>query len=238
MKCSYCGAEVRENQKYCLHCGAKQENTVTISEIDVKDEPRAAFETGPVEVQEWMDRIKEFREKLEPAEAPEVVSAATLEAVPAVPKAASVAEIEEEFPVIRPMSAAPRIQLPVQRGLGKMFFLGLLTAGIYPTVIWSRIVTELNIAASRYDGKRTVSYFGACMLTPVTLGIYAWVWMHNFCNRVGAELERRNIDYSFDASTFWLWGVLGSFILVGPFIFTHKLMKAMNQINEDFNLRG
>ena len=154
--------------------------------------------------------------------------------IPAPPKA----PVPEIRTVVEKAVPAPRIQLPVQRGLGKMFFLGLLTAGIYPTVIWSRIVTELNIAASRYDGKRTVSYFGACMLAPVTLSIYAWVWMHKLCNRIGAELERRNIDYSFDASTFWLWGVLGSFILVGPFIFTHKLMKAMNQINEDFNVRG
>ena len=140
--------------------------------------------------------------------------------------------------VVEKVVPAPRIQLPTKRGLGKMFFLGLLTGGIYPTVIWSRIVTELNIAASRYDGERTVSYFGACMLAPVTLGIYVWIWMHNFCNRIGNELQRRNTDYKFGASTFWLWGVLGSFILVGPFIFTHKLMKSMNLINEDFNLRG
>ena len=134
--------------------------------------------------------------------------------------------------------AVPALQLPTKRGLGKMIFLGLLTLGIYPTVIWSRIVTELNLAASRYDGKRTVSYFGAGMLAGITLGIYAWVWMHNFSNRVGDELRRRNIGYSFGAKTFWLWGVLGSLILVGPFIYTHKLMQSMNRINEDFNLRG
>ena len=144
-------------------------------------------------------------------------------------------------PVVKPAAkriVPPRIQLPTKRGLGKMIFLGLLTLGIYPIVIWSRIVTELNIAASRYDGKRTMPYFAACMLAPVTLGIYAWVWIHNFCNRIGVELQRRGIDYKFGASTFWLWGVLGSLIIVGPFIFTHKLMKSMNLINADFNIRG
>ena len=144
-------------------------------------------------------------------------------------------------PVVKPAVkriAPPRIQLPTKRGLGKMIFLGLLTLGIYPIVIWSRIVTELNIAASRYDGKRTMPYFAACMLAPITLGIYAWVWIHSFCNRIGDELRRRGIDYKFGASTFWLWGVLGSLIIVGPFIFTHKLMKSMNLINADFNIRG
>ena len=56
--------------------------------------------------------------------------------------------------------------------------------------------------------------------------------------RVGDELRRRNIDYQFGAKTFWLWNVLGSLILVGPFVFVHKLMKAMNRINGDFNRRG
>lgn len=138
----------------------------------------------------------------------------------------------------RPVSRAPRLQLPTKRGLCKMIFLGILTLGIYPTVIWSRIVTELNLAASRYDGKRTMPYFAMMMLTPVTLGIFAFVWMHRFCRRIGEELQRRRIDCKFGPSTFWLWNILGSLILVGPFVFLHKLMKAMNRINADFNARG
>ena len=133
---------------------------------------------------------------------------------------------------------APKIQLPTGRGLGKMFFLGLITAGIYPTVIWSKIITELNIVASRYDGKRTMPFFGMLMVAPLTLGIYAYVWYHNLCARIGEELQRRGINYKFGPSHFWLWGILGSFILVGPFIFVHKLMKSMNLLNKDFNEKG
>lgn len=132
----------------------------------------------------------------------------------------------------------PRLKLPTGRGLGKMFFLGILTLGIYPTVIWSRIVTELNIAASRYDGERAMPYFGMLMLAPITLGIYPLVWIHQFCRRIGEELARRGIGYKFGPSAFWLWGILGSLIIVGPFVFTHKLMKAMNKLNADFNVRG
>lgn len=151
-----------------------------------------------------------------------------------------------ELPAVQPAPAAPvqqrifppAVQLPTKRGLGKMFFLGILTLGIYPTVIWSRIVTELNLAASRYDGKRTMTYFGMLMLAPITLGIYAFVWMHKFCRRIGDELERRGLDYRFGPSAFWLWNVLGSLIIVGPFVFCHKLMKSMNKINADFNTNG
>ena len=53
-----------------------------------------------------------------------------------------------------------------------------------------------------------------------------------------ADLRRRGIAYDFDASTFWLWGVLGSLIVVGPFIYTHKLLKAMNLLAANYNIRG
>ena len=32
--------------------------------------------------------------------------------------------------------------------------------------------------------------------------------------------------------------ILGSLILVGPFIYIHKRMKAMNLINADYNAKG
>ena len=137
-----------------------------------------------------------------------------------------------------PRTCAPALRLPTRRGLGKMFFLGILTLGIYPAVIWSRLVQELNMVAGRYDGDRTVSYFGMQMIAPFTLFVYAFVWMHDLCDRVGRELRRRNIDYAFGPRHFWLWNVLGALILAGPFVFTHKLMKAMNLLNEDYNRVG
>ena len=90
-----------------------------------------------------------------------------------------------------------KLQLPTKRGLAKMFFLGILTLGIYPLV-----------------------------------------WMHRFCARIGGELHRRGGEFTFGARDFWLWNVLGSLILVGPFVFTHRLLRAMNGINQDFNLNG
>lgn len=133
---------------------------------------------------------------------------------------------------------APVIQLPTRRSLVKMIFLSLITLGIYGVVIWCRISGEMNIVASRHDGKRTIHYLGMNSLTALTLGIYYYVWNHGLCRRLGDELQRRNLSYSFGPKHFWLWKVLGSLILVGPFIFIHKLMKAMNEVNRDFNLHG
>ena len=168
------------------------------------------------------------------------------EAEPVLPVPAQLPEIsdrelEAEFPTefhleLKPDS--PALQLPDRRSLWKMVLFGILTLTIYPTVIWSRMVTELNIAASRYDGRRTMPFFAMAMLAPVMLGIFPLVWLHRFTGRIGSELNRRGIEYRFGSRDFWLWGVLGSLIVVGPFIFTHKLMKSMNMINDDFNRCG
>lgn len=137
-----------------------------------------------------------------------------------------------------PQYFAPALQLPTNRSLLKMFFLSLITFGIYGIVIWTKIAGEINITASRYDGKRTCPYFATLFLTMITYGIFAFVWQHKFTSRVGAEVKRRGYNYNFGTGDFWLWCVLGSLIIVGPFIYCHKLMKSMNMINASFNIYG
>lgn len=159
----------------------------------------------------------------------------------------------------------PHIQLPTGRSWAKMIFLGLITLGIYPFVIWNKIVTELNIVASRHDGERTTNFLAAGLLSIVTLGIYAFVWIHGLCRRIGAELRRRSISYRFGAGDFWKWNFLSLVItalvvalifllelpyaqwiavalavvyIVFPIVFLHKLMKSMNLMNQHFNQNG
>lgn len=167
--------------------------------------------------------------------------------------------------------ARPAFQLPTGRGMWKMILLGIVTLGIYPLVIWSKISMEINVAASRNDGQWTMHYLWMCFLAPLTLCIYPLVWIHNLCNRTGQELQRRDVDYRFSASTFWLWNLLYPLVgaavtaalflllpkaglgmeiiylsaaaaalvsLIGPFVYLHKHMKAMNLLNADYNQNG
>ncbi len=76
------------------------------------------------------------------------------------------------------------------------------------------------------------------LLGPITLYIFGLVWFNNLSSRIGNELKRRGLNYDFGASDFWLWNVLGSLILVGPFIYIHKLSKAMNLLAQDYNYKG
>lgn len=134
---------------------------------------------------------------------------------------------------------APKYQLKTNRGLLKFILLSIVTFGIYGIVVFSSISQDINTIAQNHDGKKTMHY---CLLlfviAPITFGIGAIVWSHKISARIGNELKTRNIDFSFGASTFWLWNVLGALIIVGPFIYHHKLFKAMNLLAEDYNARG
>lgn len=134
---------------------------------------------------------------------------------------------------------APALQLKTNRGLLKYVFLSFITLGIYGLVVMSTVSTDINTIASKYDGKKTMHY---CLVyfifSWLTFGIVPLVWSHKISARIGAELARREINYSFGAGTFWGWNVLGSLIAVGPFIYMHKLLKAMNLLAEDYNTKG
>lgn len=141
--------------------------------------------------------------------------------------------------VVYTAPAAPVAKLKTNRGMIKCILLSLITFGIYGLVFYSSISSDINLVASRYDGKKTMHY---CLLlfviTPLTLGIGSIVWIHRLSARIGRELARRGISYSFGAGSFWGWNVLGSLIAVGPFIYLHKLCKAMNLLCANYNVNG
>lgn len=209
MNCEYCGSAARGSERFCLCCGTRLEEALPAPE--------------PVRQTEEALPLPEGADDLDYVEHPE----GEISYIP-----------YGGHPLPLPKNDTPTLQLPTRRSLVKMIFLGLLTLGIYPVVIYSRMVTELNITASRSDGRRTMPFFAMVTLAPLTLLVFPFVWCHKFCGRIGRELQRRGVDYEFGARYFWLWNVLGSLILVGPFIFTHKLTKSMNLINADFNING
>lgn len=133
----------------------------------------------------------------------------------------------------------PVSQLSTNRGLLKFILLSIITFGIYGIVVLSSVSTDINIIAGRYDGKKTMHY---CLVyfifSWLTFGIVPIVWLHKLSARIGNELNRRGIGYSFGAGTFWGWDILGCLIFVGPFIYMHKLLKSMNLLSEDFNING
>lgn len=106
------------------------------------------------------------------------------------------------------------------------------------------------------------------LIAPITLGIGAIVWFHNLSKRISNELQRRNISYNFGTGTFWILYILIptlAFVLafalgitglgdsevvlgimycisyasmIGPFVYLHKLFKALNMLSSSYNMYG
>ena len=136
-------------------------------------------------------------------------------------------------------SHPPAVKLPENRNLLEFFLLSCVTFGIYGIVVLSQISREINTVAAKYDGKETMHYCLAVFLfAPLTFGLFYLVWFHMLTARISDELKRRSIDYEFGTKTFWLWGVLGAFIIAGPFVYLDKLLNSMNLLAADYNAKG
>ena len=125
-------------------------------------------------------------------------------------------------------------QLTTNRGLFKYIVFTILTFGIYPLVVFTKVSNEVNLVAQ--DGRNSMQYWIIWLLTPITFGIAPLVWFHNISNRIGNELRRRNISSSFSASTFWGWCFFGYLLFgIGPFVYIYKFFDASNKMNEAYN---
>ncbi len=119
-----------------------------------------------------------------------------------------------------------------------VLLLSVVTCGIYGIIVFCKISEDINTICKPFDGKITQNYLIVMILAPVTCGIYPLVWMHELCDRIGTNLKARGYQTDFNSSAFWLWCVLGSLIVVGPFIFVAKFIEATNQLAADYNARG
>ena len=105
----------------------------------------------------------------------------------------------------------------------KLFFLSPLTFGIYPLVKFTQMGDDIEAL----DHKSALPYWAvALFISPITLGIFGLVWWHKICNRIG-NLGPSN---GLSAGTYWGWNILGSFLLIGPFVFMWKLCNALTSL--------
>ena len=265
--CTHCGQEVQPGAAFCTHCGAKLEAPIPTPAPSQQQTPPPVQQTPPSQQQTPppVQQTPPPQQMTPPPAATSVMNPPPSQMTPPPvqqtpppqqmtppPAATSVMNpppsqmtpppSQQMTPPPRmtpPPVAAPIAQLKTNRSLLKFILLSLVTFGIYSIVVMSSISTDINTIASRYDGKKTMHYcLVLFVLSGLTLGIFPLIWKHQLSERIGNELTRRGIDFQFGAETFWLWGVLGSFILVGPFIYTHKLLQSMNLLCEDYNVHG
>ena len=129
-------------------------------------------------------------------------------------------------------------RLNTSRGLLKFIIFSFFTCGIYMLIYFASISSSLNKIAA-HDGKKTMNYFLVFLLDFVTFFIADLVWFHKMSKRVGNELARRRISYSFGSGSYWGWCIIGFLFLcgIGPLVYIHKLSVAMNLLCADYNER-
>ncbi len=133
----------------------------------------------------------------------------------------------------------PQRNLRTNRALWKFILFSSLTFGIYGIISMTTVGNDINRIATPYDRRNTMNFCLVFFLFSwLTVGILPLVWGANLSGRIGRELKRRRIHYSFGKKTFWLWCILGSLIFCGPFIYLHKLFVSMNLLSGDYNCRG
>ena len=128
--------------------------------------------------------------------------------------------------------------LKTNRQMWKLMLFNILTLGIYSILFFIPFSFDIDKAAPKRDGSKTFNYLFAYVLAMVTGNIAMFVWFFHITQRIEDALAQRGIEYSLSMGDFWGWYVLGSFILVGPFVYFHKLCTAMNLLCADFNKRN
>jgi len=130
----------------------------------------------------------------------------------------------------------PKKVLKTDRSLGKFILLTIVTLGIYYIIEMTRISRDVHTAAFENDRKATMPYWLVFLFFSwLTAGLALIFWYHRISARIADDLAWRGIDSSFGAKDYWLWHVLGSIIVVGPFVYYHKLLKAVNLLCDDYN---
>ena len=125
--------------------------------------------------------------------------------------------------------------LKTNRKMWKLMLFGILTLGIYDIIFFISLSFDINKVSLRPERSKLMNYIFAHILAVITFSIVLTVWHYQLAAKVEETLKDREIDYEFGTNNFWLWYFFGSFILIGPFIYFHKLCKAVNLLCEDYN---
>lgn len=127
-------------------------------------------------------------------------------------------------------------KLKTDRCMWKLMLLHYITLGIYSIFFFIPFSFDLDKVAPKSDRSKTMNFALAWFLSLITFSVFLWVWFYQVGARIEEALDKRNILHDFDSSSaFWGWYVVGGLILVGPFIYFHKLCKAMNLLCESYN---
>ena len=126
-------------------------------------------------------------------------------------------------------------KLVTNRSVWKLIVLSILTLGVYAIIFFIPFSFDLDKIAPKKDRTKTLNFIFVYFLSLFTFSIVLQVWLYQITARVEEALAERDVKYQFGTNDFWLWFFFGTLFLVGPFIYYHKLCRAMNLLCADYN---
>ena len=121
-----------------------------------------------------------------------------------------------------------------QRGLVKLILLSFITFGIYGLYWIHKLAKDVNTICEG-DGKKTGGLLKYLLLGLITFGIYQLVWVYMLGDRLQDNAPKFNLTFKESGGTILLWLILGSFVVVGPFIALHIIIKNTNALADVYN---
>ena len=125
--------------------------------------------------------------------------------------------------------------LRTDRKMWKLMLLNVLTFGISGIFFFIPLSYELEKISPARERNKLINYAVAYVVSLFTASIVLTFWFYELTKRVEEALEERGIAHELSTGDFWGWYCFGSFIIVGPFVYFHKLCTAMNLLCEDYN---
>jgi hypothetical protein len=113
----------------------------------------------------------------------------------------------------------------------------IITFGIYGLYWHYKFAKDVNTVCEG-DGNHTRGLLACIFLGFITLGIYNLVWLYMVEDRMQDNAPRYGFNIKEGGGTILLWYILGSFIIVGPFIALYILIKNINALAIGYNKYG
>ena len=125
-----------------------------------------------------------------------------------------------------------------KRGVISYLLLGAITGGIYS--LWRVYVLARDVnEMCEGDGKKTNGFLILFLLSLVTLGIYAIVWLYKLGNRLQANAERYGVNITSDGTTVVLWSTVGLLLAgLGTIIAMHIIFTNTNLLIDSYNRKA
>lgn len=118
-----------------------------------------------------------------------------------------------------------------QRNFWMVLLLSIVTCGIYGYYYVYTMTRDLN----QIVGEQKIDPALAVLLTIVTCGIYTYIWYYQYGNYIQEVAQANEVKVFENGTSYLLWLILGSFIIVGPIIAEYLFISNFNKVAEAYN---